>query len=278
MFHGRKLIIATKHQKEKVIAPALEKALGVKCITIADLDTDKLGTFSGEVERKFDPITTAKNKCAMAMEINQCDLAIASEGSFGPHPTIYFIPADEEFLVLVDKKNMFEIIVRVLSTETNYNAAVIKTALELKNFAKAAGFPSHGLILRKAKNDYSIIEKGVIDKTHLANTFNSLISNHGSVYVETDMRAMYNPKRMKVIEQATQKLIAKINSKCPQCKTPGFDITKTKPGLPCSLCSNSTRVTLSNVYSCIKCNFSKEEKYPEGKLSADPMYCDYCNP
>jgi len=33
MFEGRKLIIATKHQKEKVIAPIVEKALGCNCFT-----------------------------------------------------------------------------------------------------------------------------------------------------------------------------------------------------------------------------------------------------
>ena len=31
MFKGRNLLIATKHEKEKVIAPILEKELGVKC-------------------------------------------------------------------------------------------------------------------------------------------------------------------------------------------------------------------------------------------------------
>jgi hypothetical protein len=278
MFHGRNLIIATKHQKEKVITPAFENALGVKCLTINNLDTDTLGTFSGEVERKFDPITTAKNKCLMAMEISQCDLAIASEGSFGPHPSIYFIPANEEFLIFVDKKNKLEIIVKELSTDTNYNAATITSETELNLFAKTACFPSHALILRKSKNDFSIIEKGIIDKNHLTATFNQIVAANGSAYIETDMRAMYNPTRMKVIELATQKLIAKINSKCPQCNTPGFDITNVIAGLPCGLCNNSTRVTLAHKYSCIHCNFTKEEKYPEGKYTADPLYCDYCNP
>ena len=112
MFKGRKLIIATKHGKEKVIAPFLEQGLGVKCFVAIDLDTDKLGTFTGEVERNDDPLTTARNKCYMAMDLTNCDLAIASEGSFGPHPTIFFIPADDEILIFVDKINGVEIIVR----------------------------------------------------------------------------------------------------------------------------------------------------------------------
>ena len=63
MFKGRNLIIATKHGKEKVIAPIVEKELGVKCFVTKDLDTDILGTFTGEVERKDDPLTAARKKC-----------------------------------------------------------------------------------------------------------------------------------------------------------------------------------------------------------------------
>jgi hypothetical protein len=45
VFPGRKLLIASKHQKEEVIAPLLEKALEVTCIVPANFDTDELGTF-----------------------------------------------------------------------------------------------------------------------------------------------------------------------------------------------------------------------------------------
>ena len=63
MFKGRKLLIATKHEKQKVIAPILETELGVKCFIVDNFDTDELGTFSGEIERKDDAITTARKKC-----------------------------------------------------------------------------------------------------------------------------------------------------------------------------------------------------------------------
>lgn len=55
MFQGRKLLIATKHEKEKAIASIFEKELGVKCFVAPNLDTDTLGTFTGEIERKDDP-------------------------------------------------------------------------------------------------------------------------------------------------------------------------------------------------------------------------------
>lgn len=278
MFKGRNLLIATKHEKEKVIAPILEKELGVKCFIALDFDTDELGTFTGEVERKDDPITTARNKCLMAMELANCDLAIASEGSFGTHPTIYFAPADDEFLLFIDKKYRLEIIVRELSMETNFNGSEIKTETELQEFAANAIFPSHGLILRKSKDDCIEIVKGITDKEQLNNTFRHLIDHYGTAYVETDMRAMYNPSRMKVIEKAVCKLVEKIKSLCPTCESPGFGITGSSQGLRCELCNLPTRSTLSYIYTCQKCNYKKEEQYPNGKQTEDPMYCDFCNP
>ena len=133
MFKGRKLVIATKHEKEKVIAPILEKELGVKCFVTPDLDTDLLGTFTGEVGRKDDPIITARKKCLIAMELSNCDLSVASEGSFGQHPYLPFVPADDEFLLFIDKKNNVEIIARELSTETNFNGKQINTEEELND-------------------------------------------------------------------------------------------------------------------------------------------------
>jgi hypothetical protein len=278
LFHGRKLIVATMHNKEKVIAPILEKELGVKCVVALELDTDKLGTFTGEVERKDDPITTARNKCLIAMELAKCDLAIASEGSFGPHPTIYFAYADDEFLLFIDKKNNLEIIIRELSLDTNFNGSEIKTDKELNEFASISKFPSHGLILRKSKNDFRDTVKGITDADQLNNVFSNIIANNDTAYIETDMRAMYNPTRMNVIKNATLKLANKINKLCPNCETPGFGITDSKHGLPCELCSFPTRSTLSYIYTCQKCNYIKEEKYPNGKQTEEPMYCDICNP
>lgn len=278
MFKGRDLVIATKHQKEQAITPVFEKELGVKCFIVPNLDTDQLGTFTGEVERKSDPITTARNKCVVAMELSNCDLAIASEGSFGPHPSISFIPADDEFLLFIDKKHGLEIIARELSTETNFNGAIVTTQEMLMDFARKVNFPSHGLILRKSKEEFNGIKKGISEPAQLLAAFNHLIENFKTAYVETDMRAMYNPTRMGVIEAVAKKLVEKIKSTCPACHIPGFGITEVKQGLPCEICNFPTQSTLSYLYICQKCGYSQEEKYPKGKKTEDPMYCDMCNP
>ena len=278
MFSGRKLLIATKHQKENVIAPFLERELGVKCFVAEHFDTDILGTFTGEVERKDDPITTARNKCLMAMQQYDCDLAIASEGSFGAHPSIFFVPVDDEILLFIDKKNKLEITVRELSTETNFSGKEIKIEKQLLDFGRQAKFPSHGLIIRKAKDDLNEIVKGITSWEELKATFHRYMIKYGTAFVETDMRAMYNPKRMKVIEKATEKLIAKIKSPCPLCSTPGFGVVDARKGLRCKQCNFPTRSVLSYIYTCQKCAYTKEKMYPNHKTTEEPMYCDICNP
>ncbi|WP_026904716.1 DUF6671 family protein [Pedobacter glucosidilyticus] len=278
MFNGRKLIIATKHKKEMVIAPVLEKELGVKCFIDENFDTDTLGTFTGEVERCLDPIETAREKCLRAMKLNNCDLGLASEGSFGPHPSLFFVNADDEFLIFIDQKMGIEIIARELSTVTNFNGKHISDEKELLAFASEIGFPQHALILRPSKDTFEDIHKGIVDTETLIATFHHLYKHYQSVYAETDMRALYNPTRMGIIEKATYKLLRKIQSLCPKCQMPGFDVTDAKPGLKCSLCGLPTKSTLSYVYTCKHCEFSKEELYPHQKTTEDPTYCDYCNP
>jgi len=278
MFKGRSLLIATKHEKEQIIGPIFEKELGVTFSVPDHFDTDVFGTFTGEVERKSDPITTARLKCELALQQSNADLAIASEGSFGPHPSIFFVNADEEILLFVDKKNDLEIIVKELSTTTNFNASEIRSLRTLKEFANKVGFPSHGLILRQSKDDFKVIFKGITTWVKLIEAYNYLINHSDTIYVETDMRAMYNPTRRNVIQIATTKLIEKIKNTCPACKTPGFGITGVKEGLPCSACKAPTRSVLSHIYSCQKCNYEELKAYPYDKTEEDPMYCDQCNP
>lgn len=278
LFSNRKLVIATKHKKEEAIAPLIETALGVCCFVPENFDTDVLGTFTGETPRKDDPFTTLRKKCRMAMSLTNCDLAIASEGSFGMHPAIFFVHADDEILMLVDKKNDLEIAARELSVETNYDGSAVTSEDGLVNFARKAGFPAHGLVLRVQKDDPQDLYKGITGWDNLKKIYRQLLAKHGQAYVETDMRAMYNPTRMGVIGIAAQKLVEKINSCCPQCGAPGFAATGTRPGLPCRFCGLPTQLALAHIWSCTKCGFTREESPTGNTAEADPQYCDRCNP
>lgn len=277
-FQNRSLVIATKHNKEVVIDPVFSKALGVKCISLDNFDTDEFGTFTGEVERLHDPLETARQKCYAAMELSNCDLAIASEGSFGPHPSLGLVNCDDEVLMFIDKKNNLEVSVRELSLNTNFNGQEINTIKQLLEFSKKAKFPKHALILRANKNDFKYITKGITNEHLLKTTFLQLHAKFNTAYVETDMRAMHNPTRMKLIADAAKKLVEKINSHCPNCTTPGFGITNAIAGLPCEQCGFPTNSTLSFVYKCNTCEFIEEKKFPHGKTKEEPMYCNICNP
>ncbi|MEI8141913.1 MAG: DUF6671 family protein [Chitinophagia bacterium] len=278
MFEGRKLIIATKHKKEIVIAKHLNEKLGVNCQVSEDFDTDVFGTFTGEKERALSPLDTVRKKCLMAMEKFGYDLGVASEGSFGPHPALFFIPADEEFMVFIDKKNNLEINVKKLSSDTNFSGRSIKNEEELEKYIKAIQFPGHGIILRKSRDSNENIIKDIDSIEQLKKHFKSMVDLLGEVYVETDMRAMNNPTRMKVIEETTLKLIEAIKSICPNCSTPGFVPINHIAGLPCSLCGLPTKSIKIKVLGCKKCGYEMEKIFPNNKKEEDPQYCDYCNP
>lgn len=277
-FSGRRLAIATKHGKEKVIEPALSILDGVELFVPVGFDTDMYGTFSGEIERSSTPLESARRKCMDACTAYNCTLAISSEGSFGPHPYLPFVHADDEILLLLDLENNLEIKVRELTTTTNFNGQLLKNHEEVDAFARKALFPSHGLVLRRDKDATTDLTKGVADIQTLDKLVNIYLSKYGQVYVETDMRAMYNPTRMEVIGRAAKKLSDVILNTCPRCNTPGFDVTEVVSGLPCELCSNPTKSTLSYIYICQKCAYSEEKLYPKAKTAENPMYCDYCNP
>lgn len=104
LFQGRTIVIATMHGKESVIAPLLEKYLGVNPVLIENFNTDKYGTFSGEIKRYGSQLEAVKKKALVAMELAQTDLVIASEGSFGEHPMMPFVQSNLELIILIDKK------------------------------------------------------------------------------------------------------------------------------------------------------------------------------
>jgi predicted Zn-ribbon and HTH transcriptional regulator len=132
--------------------------------------------------------------------------------------------------------------------------------------------------LRKAPGDTTEIIKGINSWAKLKKGFQHSLNISSSAYAETDMRALYNPTRMEVIGLAAEKLVKKIQSLCPGCSTPGFGITASTKGLPCSSCGFATQSNVSCTRQCTKCGFSLKEMFTYHKTTEDPMYCDICNP
>jgi predicted Zn-ribbon and HTH transcriptional regulator len=282
IYNNRVAILATMHNKEKVISPLLKEHLGINLIVRKGLNTDIFGTFTREIKRPDTQIITARLKAKKALKMYDEEIAIASEGSFAPHPLIPYIYANREIIIFLDQENDLEIIGEVFSMETNFNHQTISSLEEAEEFAQKVGFPEHGLVISFDNISTGTTEfiKGITSKENLINSVETAIKNtsDNKFHIETDMRAMYNPTRMKNIAFATQDLINKINSLCPQCHTPGFMINQKIPGLPCELCHQPTSLIKAVIFQCQKCGFTQQQLFPNNQEFADPSLCEYCNP
>jgi hypothetical protein len=276
LFSDRVGVLATMHRKEQVMAPLLEQALGIKIIVPDNFDTDRFGTFTRDIDRAGSQFEAARFKAEAALEVTGCAIAFASEGTFNPHPLLPGVALNRELVIFIDKQHEIEIIGQEASLETNFNHKIVKSFDEAYTFAQEVGFPSHGLVVMSKAN----MIKGITTKDKLLEAVNFALSQSpdGSVHIETDMRAHFNPTRMKNIEKATVNLIQKINSLCPKCGWPGFEVVDKIKGLPCALCNSPTLMTLAEIYHCKKCGFSKDKLFPNGLEHADPAQCEYCNP
>ncbi|MFM7600981.1 MAG: DUF6671 family protein [Pseudanabaena sp.] len=278
-FRDRLVVIATMHRKELAIAPILETALGVKVTVPQDFNSDLFGTFTRDIDRPSNQVETAKLKAEKALELIDADLAIASEGSFFPHPMLG-VPFNHEVVFLLDQKHSFSVYGEFLSTDTNFRHQEISSYEQAYEFALKVGFPDHAIILMlDAKTSAKeAIHKGINSEDLLKESVNELLKQSPRIHIETDMRSLYNPTRMKNIAKATEDLVRKLQQLCPNCNFVNFDIVERIKGLPCEICGLPTRVTRAHVYRCDRCQFQKEILFPDQVQFADPMYCSYCNP
>ncbi|MBP7157092.1 MAG: hypothetical protein KBA60_13850 [Flavobacteriales bacterium] len=280
-FAGRTLGVASLHGKERVIGPPLVSALSLEGFrAIEGVDTDRFGAFSGEVQRTLDPLSTAIAKAKHGAEVSGMDLIIASEGSFGPYPPSPFISCNEEFLVLLDARDGSTYEFRHLSLNTIFGGEQCSRLKEVEEFAQRMQFPSHGLVFRPSGkwNSGDRVEKGVQDVERMHALATSFISDNGSLWVETDMRAMMNPTRMQVIGETTEHFAKELAMTCPECEQFFFRITGTNAGLPCELCGWPTESIRSYLRTCATCAHSDHEARPDGKMTEEPQYCRNCNP
>lgn len=275
------VVLGTMHGKEQVIGPILTQELGVEVIVPIDFNTDQWGTFTREMDRWADQRTTARVKAKQAMEILHRLVGVASEGSFGPHPTFPWLAVNRELVVLVDAKLGLEVVGEVVTTKTNYRQTQVSHITEALEFARQVGFPSHGLVVMASETipTHPLIFKGILTEVQLKTAMEQVLAHypHSRVQLETDMRAMMNPTRMEAIAQATHEVVRKLCQTCPLCNYPGFERVEQQSGLNCGQCNQPTPLIRLDIYQCQHCGHRHNHLFPQGKL-ADPMYCSYCNP
>lgn len=278
-WQNRTAVVATMHHKESVIAPILHAELGVAVLVPDNFDTDRFGTFTRETARTGNQLEAARAKALAAMKLTGADLGCASEGSFGNHPHNPFIRSNLEIVVLIDTVHDVEIIGQYRNNATHVKSQTAQTAAEVVDIANAWGFPHQGVILRQSARSTKHIHKELTTTADLHAAATQLLSKWytTSVCLETDMRAHRCPARMHNIKEATAHLVQNCLSGCPRCHTPGFVITNTIPGLPCSSCGASTDLTKAIVRTCAKCTHS-ETKSVDNQAFASPADCPVCNP
>ena len=274
---SRNAILLTMHGKEQVISPILENLTGCLVQVRNDINTDEMGTFTLETPRPGTQLETARIKAHKAIEISECDMGLASEGSFGPYPSCPFINCNREIVFMVDSKNKIEIYGESLSLETNLDERKVHGILDAIEFANKIGFPEHFLIANPAGISNTFI-KGINTWQSLGEAVSWGITHSPSeeLVLQTDMRAFANPTRMKNIMKATEDLASKILSICPNCGMYGYALSSYRRGVPCEWCKLPTDLIISEIYSCQKCMHNTEIIKETGY--ADPGMCDFCNP
>lgn len=275
-YQNKSILLASKHEKEKAISSVFFDRLSCT-LDVHEFDTDQFGTFTGEIARTLSAYDTCVLKARRAAEHYGYDLAIASEGSFGPHPAFPFISSDHEIMVFLDRKNNWIIAEQYITPKTNYRVMTITPQTELKDFLEKAGFPEHAVTLQ-IDSDKTVVAKGIKDIKTLENALHLGFKQTKELLLATDMRAMMNPTRMSAISVLAQKLVERILCCCPSCCTPGFGFKERSGRLACKECGSVTSLYQQEIWGCIQCDYRSTRPRNDGLESADPQYCDTCNP
>lgn len=262
------------------MTPILQKCLGIKLYRCDKINTDIYGTFTGEIPRIDSMLATARIKAKEAVLRSNCAIGIGSEGAFGPDPHFPFIASGVEIILLYHKKTDHEIYVQK-KTQTNYSYLIIRPDEDPSFFLAKIGFPSHAVIIRpEDSTNTSDYIKGVNDPKLLFDSIRYLSrrSKTGRVFIQTDMRAHFNPTRLSMISKLTKHLALRVLRLCPLCGFPGFGKMDVLRGLPCSECGTLTSSIKADVYTCQRCYYTLTRHVRSDSFQVDPKFCHYCNP
>lgn len=293
IYRGSRIALGTMHAKEAAVAKPVMRFLGAHLIVPRDINTDALGTFTGEIARAGTMLEVARDKACIAMARTGLKLGIASEGSYGPHPHLPFMPGGVELLLFIDDERGLEINETLVVPRTNYDCHTCAPGNRLGSILRRLRFPTHALTVQsfspevpegpivgeQGRSDAPIF-KGIRNVGDLERAIAAcaLASTEGRALLIPDMRAHMNPTRMAMIRLAASKLMKRIVSLCPDCGTPGFGAADVIRGLPCAWCGEPTRLAVAEIHRCTRCGF-RREKLLRGKAErADPGQCDFCNP
>ena len=274
----RPVSFATLHGKDTLVRDLFFQGLGWRVVH-AEVDTDSLGTFSGEIPRLLGPLDTARAKAERGISASGLSAGLASEGSIGPHPSIPFVTANIEFLVFIDHELGIEVSEHSLSTDIVAVFEDVNPESDIDELCRRAALPQHALIVRNAGDSVHFVRKGLQTPEEVRVAVADCLSEVGGerVRVESDFRAMYSPSRQRTILACAQKLITRMQTECPHCTAPGWGKVGYEYGLPCEACSiQNNSVPKAERWGCTKCE--GVELVSLSRTSVDPSQCHWCNP
>ncbi len=270
--------LATIHSKELAIAPPFRRLLDATVVVAPEVDTDTLGTFSGEIQRNDELTHTAVIKAEMAFTTLDVDCAIASEGSYGPIDRVPLNAGGVEIMAFVDRKRGVKMVETMMTHRTNWRMWRFRAADPLvPAAARALRFPDYGVFVMK-NSDYSHPVKGLqtIDEIVAAVDREARCSDDGLALMIADMRAHRNPTRMKVLRALAWKLARRLAEVCPKCGAPGFGHIDSRRGLPCADCGEPTHYIHFEIDGCRACGHAVARPRKDGLRAAPKLACRPC--
>ena len=287
-YQGQPVALATRHGKERVLRRPFRAGLGVELVLAHGIDTDSLGSFSGERPRPADVLTTWRLKAEAGMEACGLPLGLASEGSYGPHPTIPLLSLGSEWLTFIDRPRRLVISERLLSPRVCCSERIFAAGEDPTPWLERVGFPAQGVIVLPHQPLGAVaapppaggISKGIhcLEELERARCRATSLAPNGQVQLQTDLRAHHNPSRMAAIRRLAFRLVRRLQTPCPACQAPGWGLVETTSGLPCAWCGAPTALVRAEIQGCASCDNRVSLPRPDGLLQADPGHCDHCNP
>ena len=274
-------MLATMHGKEAAIAPVLARFTGLRVVVPDNFDSDRFGTFSRDIPRAGSALDAARAKIAAGFDCRpDATVGLASEGSFGPHPALPFVPLGTELVLLVDRTHGLEL-AGWHRAPAPYARGERVTSLEAaRALATRLRFPAQGLIVMAMADGAAApqlgLHKALDTPAALEAAVARELSERGEAWLEADLRAYRCPPRMRRIRRAALALVRAWRSRCPTCARPGFVPATPIPGLPCDWCLRPTVLPRAHRLHCDGCGHAAEQ--PVRQALADPAHCDHCNP
>ena len=267
-------LLVTKHHKLGLVAPSFA-AIGWH-VSELQADTDALGTFSGDVDRRHPPLETARRKALLAAGRPDVRWWFASEGTIGP--SLGGLVSDRELVVAIEPRSGGMVAGAALSL------AIVSIRLEVRwstseeevvRACAGADLPRHHLVV--SASDRSAAPVGALcDIDDVLDVIRQRRRRRRTLVLQPDLRSHLCPSRQPTIRAAAADLAARLATPCPACTRSGFGSIAPECGLPCAGCGQPTNEVSVRRRRCPWC--MRVERKPVDQVTADAARCRWCNP